>query len=127
MPRSPPRILGLIDARLDILSNKRLISVCASVGAGCGGSSSIASVGSNPVVGAIGAEEVPGGSVPGSSVPSNSVPGSSVPNGAKQIVGGMSDREVVTYKKRCVSVLQSPQRYESDIVSLCRLIKLQKV
>jgi hypothetical protein len=137
-----PRILGLIDARLDVLSNKRLISVCASVGAGCGGLSSIASVGSNLVVGAIGAEEVPGGSVPGSGVPDGSVPGSSVPdgsvpdgsvpdgsvpNGAKQIVGDMSDREVVTYKKRCVNVLQSPQRYESDIVNLCRLIKRQKV
>jgi hypothetical protein len=136
-----PRILGLIDARLDVLSDKRLISVCATVGAGCGSSSSIASVGSNPVVGAIGAEDpdssapgssVPSDSVPDSGVPSNSAPDSSVPdnslpNGVKHIVGSMSDREVVTYKKRCVNVLQSPQRYESDIVSLCRLIKRKKV
>ena len=72
-----PRILGLIDARLDVLSDRRLISVCASVGAGCGDSSSIASVGSNPVIGAIGAEEVPGSTVPG--VPSGSLPDSGVP------------------------------------------------
>jgi hypothetical protein len=140
-----PRILGLIDARLNVLSDRRLISVCASVGAGCGDSSSIASVGSNPVIGAIGAEEVPGSTVPGvpsgslpdSGVPSSSVPAGSVPAGSvpdtsaanrvSQIVGGMSDREVITYKKRCVNVLQSPQRYDSDIVSLCRLIKRQKV
>jgi hypothetical protein len=111
-----PRILGLIDARLDVLSDKRLISVCASVGAGCGGSSPIASVGSIPVVSAIGAQDAPVGSVPDNSSQ----------NGANQIVAGMSDREVVAYKKRCVNVLRSPQRYESDIISLCRLIKRQK-
>jgi hypothetical protein len=129
-----PRILGLIDARLNVLSDRRLIRVCTSVGAGCGGSSSIASVGSKSVVGAIGAEEVLGGGVPGISVPSSNVPASNVPDTnaanakrANRIVGGMSDREVVAYKKRCVNVLQSPQRYDSDIVSLCRLIKRQKV
>jgi len=116
-----PRILGLIDARLAVLSDKRLVSVCASVGAGCGGSSSIASAGPIPGAGAIGAENVPL-----DSVPSGSVPDSSLPNGANQIVANMSDREVVTYKKRCVNVLRSPQRYESDIVSLCRLLKRQK-
>ena len=117
-----PRILGLIDARLDVLSNKRLVSVCTSVGAGCGGSSSIARIGSEPVIGAIGAENVPGSSVPDASGRNNSLP-----NGARQMVGRMSDPEVVAYKKRCVNVLQSPQRYESDIVSLCRLIKRQRV
>jgi hypothetical protein len=116
-----PRILGLIDARLDVLSDERLVSVCASVGAGCGGSSSIARVGSIPVAGAIGAQDAPVGSVL-----SSNVPDTSSQNGANQIVAGLSNREVVTYKKRCVNVLRSPQRYESDIVSLCRLIKRQK-
>ena len=126
-----PRILGIIDARLDVLSNKRLISVCASVGAGCGGSSPIASVGSIPGAGAIDTDDVVGslpvGNVPVGNVPVGSVPENSLPNGASQIVAGMSDREVITYKKRCVNVLRSPQRYESDIVSLCRLIKRHKV
>ena len=111
-----PHILGLIDARLAVLSDKRLISLCASIGAGCGGSSPIASLGSNPAAGATGDE----------AVPRNTAPVAGLPNGASRIVAGMSGRETVAYKKRCVNVLQSPQRYKSDIVSLCRLIKRQK-
>ena len=124
-----PRILGLIDARLEVLSNKRLISICATVGAGCGGSQ-IARIGSQPAV-EIGAipeiGEVPGSIVPGANVPDGSVPDSNLPDRARQNVTDLSDREVVAYKKRCVSVLKSPQKYEDDIVSICRLIKRQKV
>lgn len=116
-----PRILGLIDARLAVLSDKRLIGLCASAGAGCGGPSSIAKPGSIPMAGATGAENAPAGPVPSSGMADNSLP-----NGANRMVSGMSDRDVVTYKKRCINVLRSPQRYESDIVSLCRLIKRQK-
>ena len=120
-----PRILGIIDARLEVLSNKRLVSVCVTVGAGCGGSS-IARVGAQPIV-EVG--EIPGGNIPqpGQTIPENEVPGAGVPNATDRVVADLSDREVVAYKKRCVSVLKSPQKYEDDIVSICRLIKRQKV
>lgn len=129
-----PRILGLIDARLEVLSSKRLISVCATVGAGCGGSK-IARVGSQPAVeigavpeiGNVPGAIIPGTNIPGASIPDSSVPGSNLPNRARQNVADLSDREVVAYKKRCVNVLKSPQKYEHDIVSICRLIKRQKV
>lgn len=93
------QILGIIDNRLAVIGDEQLAGLCLSTGAnGCGGDG----------------------------VPGSSVPDSGAPNGANQILAGMSDREVVAYKKRCVNVLRSPQRYESDIVSLCRLIKRQK-
>ncbi|MEP7173304.1 MAG: hypothetical protein ABI705_07430 [Aestuariivirga sp.] len=96
-----PQILGLVDAKLNVLSDGQLLSLCAGVGGGCGGSSIT-----------IGGGGGGGGNGDGG-------------NGGG--LGGMSRGEVVAYKKRCVSVLSSPQRYESGIVSLCRLIKRQRV
>ena len=93
-----PQILGLIDVKLDVLSDKRLLGLCVGVGAGCGGTSIT-----------IGNDDDNGG------------------GGGGGGLGGMSRGEVVAYKKRCVNVLSSPQKYESDIVSICRLIKRQKV
>ena len=135
-----PRILGLIDARLEVLSNKRLIGVCVTVGAGCGGSS-ITRVGSAPIinVGSIPGQNIPQsadanlpnganievGNIPGQNVPQSA--DATPPNATNQTVADMSDREIVAYKMRCASVLKSPQKYEDDIVSICRLIKRQKV
>jgi hypothetical protein len=42
-------------------------------------------------------------------------------------VAGLSDREIVTYKKRCMNVLSNPQKYDDDIDGICRLIKRQKI
>ena len=41
-------------------------------------------------------------------------------------VAGLSSHEVIAYKKRCSNVLQYPERYDGDIVSICRLIQRQK-
>ena len=102
---STTQVRATLNANLSNLSSGQLLSLCAGVGGGCGGSSA-----SIPDDGGIGGGPVRGGGNNG--------------NGG---LGGMSRGEVVAYKKRCVSVLRSPQRYESDIVSLCRLIKRQRV
>jgi hypothetical protein len=99
---STTQVRATLNANLNNLSSGQLLSLCAGVGGGCGGSAAIPG-------GGIGGDPVRGGGG----------------NGAG--LGGMSRGEVVAYKKRCVSVLRSPQRYESDIVSLCRLIKRQRV
>lgn len=95
-----PQILGLIDLKLDVLSNKRLLGLCVSVGGGCGGTS--ITIGDND-------DDDNGG------------------GGGGGGLGGMSRGEIVAYKKRCFNVLSSPQKYDGDIVSICRLIKRQKV
>ena len=96
---STTEVRATLNANLQNLSNSQLLSLCA--GVGCSTSSASNPIGSNPIG---------GGGLGGA-------------NG----LGGMSRGEVVAYKKRCVNVLRSPQRYESDIVSLCRLIKRQRV
>jgi hypothetical protein len=98
-----PQILGLIDVKLDLLNKKQLLGLCVGAGAGCGGTSI--------TIGGGGGDGGGGGNGGG--------------DGGG--LGGMSRGEVIAYKKRCVNVLSSPQRYESDIVSLCRLIKRQRV
>ena len=88
-----PQILGLVDVRLNALTDGQLLGVCASVGGGCGGAS------------------VPAG-------------GDGVGNPR---IGNMSRSELISYKKRCVSILSNPQQYGDDMVSICKLIKRQKM
>jgi len=130
-----PRILGIIDARLDVLSNKRLISVCASVGAGCGGgkNSGTRSPGSIAAVPANAVAAIPADAV--AAVPANAV-AALLPNASAEapentsnssrrlssIAANLSNREAVVYKKRCSSVLRNPRAYEDDIVQICKLI-----
>ena len=116
-----PRILGLIDARLDVLSNKRLISVCASVGAGCGGGKnsgarspeSIAAVPPNAVA-ALLPEANTNAEAP--------APASNRSGRLSSIAAKLSNSEAIVYKKRCSSVLRNPRAYENDIVQICKLI-----
>ena len=89
-----PQILGLVDLRLNALTDSQLVSVCASVGGGCGSSAN-----------------VPSGSA-------------GVGNAG---IDNMSRSEIVAYKKRCQSILSSPQQYGDDMVSICKLIKRQKI
>jgi hypothetical protein len=89
-----PQILGLVDVRLNALTDSQLVSVCASVGGGCGGGANVTSGGDG--VGNAG-------------------------------IDNMSRSEIVAYKKRCKSILSSPQQYGDDMVSICKLIKRQKI
>ena len=41
----------------------------------------------------------------------------------RTIVAQLSSRELILYKKRCSSILRSPQNYDNDMVSICKLIK----
>jgi hypothetical protein len=101
---STTEVRATLNANLQNLSSGQLASLCA--GVGCSTSSAANPIGSNP---------------------SGSNPSGSRGLGGANGLGGMSRGEVVAYKKRCMSVLRSPQRYESDIVSLCRLIKRARV
>lgn len=38
-------------------------------------------------------------------------------------VSGMSDEKLAAYKKKCIDILRSPARYESDLVDLCKLVR----
>ena len=38
-------------------------------------------------------------------------------------IGNLSDAELAAYKKKCIDVLRSPQRFESDLVDLCKLVR----
>ena len=105
---STTQVRATLNANLRNLSSGQLLGLCAGIGGGCGGSAAVPVGGG----GGIGGDPVRGG-------------GNGFGGGGG--LGGMSRGEVVAYKKRCSSVLRSPQRYESDIVSLCRLIKRQKV
>jgi hypothetical protein len=114
-----PRILGIIDARLDVLSNKRLISVCASVGAGCGGgtSSGARSLG--------GIAAVPAKAVAALAPNANAEAPATASNRSRRlssIASNLSTREAIVYKKRCSSVLRNPRAYENDLVQICNLI-----
>jgi hypothetical protein len=44
-------------------------------------------------------------------------------NSPRTIVAQLTNRELVLYKKRCANILRSPQNYDSDMVSICKLIK----
>ena len=41
----------------------------------------------------------------------------------RTIVAQLSARELILYKKRCANILRSPQNYDTDMVSICKLIK----
>ena len=47
-------------------------------------------------------------------------------NNPQAVVAQLSSRDIILYKKRCVNILRSPQNYDDDMVSICRLIKRQK-
>lgn len=96
---STTEVRATLNANLQNLSNSQLLSLCA--GVGCSTRSAANPLGSNPI-------------------------GGGCLSGANRL-GDMSRGEVVAYKKRCVNVLRSPQRYESDIVSLCRLVKRERI
>ena len=125
-----PRILGIIDARLEVLSNKRLISVCASVGAGCGGGKNS---GTHGGIAAVPADAVAAPSkaiaalLPDASpeVPANAEAPANASNSSDRlssIAAKLSNSEAIVYKKRCSSVLRNPRAYENDIVQICKLI-----
>jgi hypothetical protein len=123
-----PRILGIIDARLDVLSNKRLIGVCASVGAGCGGGTSggarnlgaLAAVPSNAI--AVPSKAIAALRPNAKANAAASAPASDRSRRLSSIAQNLSNREALVYKKRCTSVLRNPGAYENDIVQICKLI-----
>jgi hypothetical protein len=125
-----PRILGIIDARLEVLSNRRLLSACASVGAGCGGGKNS---GTHGGIAAVPADAVAAPSkaiaalLPDANaeVPANAEAPANASNSRgrlSSIAAKMSNSEAIVYKKRCSSVLRNPRAYENDIVQICKLI-----
>jgi hypothetical protein len=53
----------------------------------------------------------------------NTVNGVTTASSPRTIVAQLSSRELILYKKRCVSILRSPQNYDNDMVGICKLIK----
>jgi hypothetical protein len=98
----------LIDYRLTLLSKKRLLGLCVSVGgSGCGGSKIASGGGSGGG----------GGS------------GSGGGNGGSGDAGGLAINELSANDKQllavnCLKALQSPTSYKRDMVAVCRVVKM---
>lgn len=46
-----------------------------------------------------------------------------VPDNVQAAIGGMSDGEVATMKRRCNSILAMPNGYDSGIIDLCKVLR----
>lgn len=46
-----------------------------------------------------------------------------VPDSVQAAIGGMSDGEVATMKRRCNSILAMPNGYDSGIIDLCKVLR----
>ena len=101
---SRARQLALIDARLKLLSGKRLARLCVSVGGSCGGASGNGSAGGIPGAGSGGGVIADAGSNSGAQ--------------ARRSAGG--DAEM---KLTCRKVLRSADRYEAGLVKLCHELR----
>jgi hypothetical protein len=124
-------ILNGVMAKARVLSPKALAKLCLNVG---GGDKGCGSGGTPQILGLvdlrlgaltdgqlIGACASVGGGCGGANIPNGN------DAGGTSSIGNMSRSELIAYKKRCVSILSSPQQYGDDMVSICKLIKRQKI
>ena len=125
------QLLGGIKAKIRLLSHKELVKLCLSAG---GGKHACGSGDRSKLLGLVDARlkllgERRLASLCGSCGGNRNGGGSGGTGGGginSSPVAGLSSHEVIAYKKRCSNVLQYPQTYDDDIVSICRLIRRQK-
>ncbi|TDH38901.1 hypothetical protein E2A64_07350 [Pseudohoeflea suaedae] len=54
----------------------------------------------------------------------DTTPPSGIDPDATAAIGKLSDAQLADYKRKCIDVLRSPQRFERDLVDLCKLVRV---